>query len=306
MDGTARPTPELRTAAAIAAQEELDLFSRLGLGDYSTPVIARWCARNAFFAAMRKVAAEEIERLQHSSLPLFSMAKRRAYRMARNSDYLQIVLCTIEPDGWQQELVTIRDWPALESVANRDSLLRDLRDTCWHWARQHCLTDPWFLNSLLVMLSAWTIDEQYRDALTWVYPSSLGGGESGGLSISGPGLNQNITYELDAPPLYDPLNHTRDDYMGCVKLYLDQQAAAAARAGFKPTLVKRNRSGSRSLHFEWLVRYQVQGWRQARIADEHTPRLSRVNTVADAVKTTAAQVGLTLRAHPPGRPRRRS
>lgn len=59
-------------------------------------------------------------------------------------------------------------------------------------------------------------------------------------------------------------------------------------------------------HFEWLVRYQVQGWRPLRIAREYLPQnedcSDLTNTVRDALKATADLCDLTLRKHRPGRP----
>lgn len=72
--------------------------------------------------------------------------------------------------------------------------------------------------------------------------------------------------------------------------YLDRTAEAATNAGLMKTKDLRQ-----PLHFEWLVRYQVQGWSQDRIALEYDVGKDTVNK---ALHDKAKALGIELRRNP--------
>lgn len=74
--------------------------------------------------------------------------------------------------------------------------------------------------------------------------------------------------------------------------YLDDIERRAEAAGLKRTPEKRARSGDATLHYEWLARWQVQGWSYAAISKHY--RVSK-KTVETAIPKTAEEIGLTRR-----------
>ncbi len=79
--------------------------------------------------------------------------------------------------------------------------------------------------------------------------------------------------------------------------YLDAVEKQMETAGLVKTPTKRPRRGGDSMqHFDWLVRFQVQGWTQARIAAENSNL--DISTVADALRSSATLIGLTRRSTP--------
>lgn len=77
--------------------------------------------------------------------------------------------------------------------------------------------------------------------------------------------------------------------------YLDAAEKQMKAAGLVKTPKKRSRrGGDATQHFDWLVRFQVEWWEQPRIAAEYGDL--DITTVADALKSTAQLLGLTLRS----------
>ena len=80
---------------------------------------------------------------------------------------------------------------------------------------------------------------------------------------------------------------------------LDEAKKACQDAGLKPTPKKKN---DPSLHFRWLARFQVLGEGYSDIGKSEEPCVDR-RSVDQAIKKTAALIGLTLRSSDPrGRP----
>jgi hypothetical protein len=78
-----------------------------------------------------------------------------------------------------------------------------------------------------------------------------------------------------------------------LRRHLDAREESAEQAGFMRSPEKRGQFEAQALqHFEWLVRYQLQGRSRAEIADEY----NRARTsVSDALRNTANLIGLALR-----------
>jgi hypothetical protein len=75
----------------------------------------------------------------------------------------------------------------------------------------------------------------------------------------------------------------------------------AEAAGFDPATVAPHRDA-----FDWLVRFQVQGWTYYRIGQEYDSREhgDSITIYRDGVHRAAKSIGLRLRVAKPGRPRK--
>ena len=237
-------------------------------------------------------------------------------------------LTTTDSQGdWQVEVVTVHDRADLVRLSDAMPLSADhvemlrrelpwetdfdeqrevlklfskLRDSIDQWVTSCNLAEDWVLESVLENFCGWSTFGE-RD---FPYPGGhIFNTERGGGSISGPGLDFAYDVDLPAPPVYDPAAKTWQEYLEeLAATYRPQQEEAFARAGFHKTRVKRARTASPALHYEWIVRYQVQNWTIRRVAAHYLSDPDQRSTVRSALRELAVIVGLTLRRHPAGRP----
>ncbi len=94
------------------------------------------------------------------------------------------------------------------------------------------------------------------------------------------------------PPRWRPDDETEEDYRKRVDSYIIQIGVSAEREGWSKAPEKRNLE-----HLEWLARYQVAGWTEAKIAEHYQDENGspEVPAVSRALTDTARLIGLTLR-----------
>jgi hypothetical protein len=96
------------------------------------------------------------------------------------------------------------------------------------------------------------------------------------------------------------LGELREDFELAARKYMKAREEEATRRGFEPAPMKKAQLGANALqHFEWLVRFQVEGWTHERIKDEYGRSRSSVTT---AIRETANLIGLTRRKQITRRP----
>jgi hypothetical protein len=88
--------------------------------------------------------------------------------------------------------------------------------------------------------------------------------------------------------------------------YIQRETRQARSRGWVRTA--RSRGGGRTRHYEWLVRYQIQGWSHAQIAKEYT---STSKAVSLGLRSASAELRIRLRqpakgGRPSGTSKRRS
>jgi hypothetical protein len=176
------------------------------------------------------------------------------------------------------------------------------------WATDFHLTDPWLIDLALFTLNTWTR-----------YPEVL---ELEPAAFQMPPSGHHDTKGIEPPhlPMWRPTLESWADYEArtrawfeaTLRTYKRETKEYAASRGIHPTPQKRPRgSDDVSLHFEWLVRYQVQGWSFAKIAAHYDKGFENVSKtrghvehsgarqVSRAVRETADYLRLRLR--PPGK-----
>ena len=192
---------------------------RLGFGSLSAEPIAVVWARQEFFSATRRVAADALEALREKSMPLYEEARRRNPKELRGCCFPATVI-EASGRGWRETwLLVVEDWPSLCEGANHKPYLRDLKDSVHQWVQDHNLTDSWLLESILRVLSGWCGDRVLLQKLDWRYPSSSGSGGNS-LSVSGLGLRSfSYRHQLPSPLPYDPGSETWDKYISSLENY---------------------------------------------------------------------------------------
>jgi hypothetical protein len=193
---------------------------------------------------------------------------------------------------------TLNDWPSLCEGAAHLEYVAELRDSVQRWAEQHNLTDPWLLDTILTNLCMWARSSDRHQALDWMYPGGLmiskksKGAKGVSLIMGSPGgVYIESRAPDESPRPYDPAVETRSEYFESLKPYLDrQEAIMGSLYGFHKTKAKRNRA-----HFEWLVRYQIQGWSHRKIADAYSDKTLTEDAIGKAIRKTSKLVGLTVR-----------
>lgn len=152
----------------------------------------------------------------------------------------------------------------------------------------------WFLDAAYLMLCVATPTQP----CPWSYPGSFG--IIGSLRFGGPIGAQILRLRSSKPvpvfPHYNPAGQNRNEYLLSVKkqmnVYCDDVEAEFKRAGFEPTIRKRQRSGPQWMHVEWFVRNRVESWPQTRIAEKY--RVAE-DVVSKAVRQTADILGFPTR-----------
>jgi hypothetical protein len=209
----------------------------------------------------------------------------------------------ISERGWTTfSALVATGWGTLCWAALQHNELRELRDCFKEWWQKHNFNDPWLIDSAWTNLAGWHSQEWERDSLIWQYPSGVLIGNY--FSLSGKGLEK-FRYRRSLPPplAYDPGSQSWEGYIASLDSYRTQQESLFARSGFHQRKTKRSRAGSKTAHFEWLVRYQIQARSYEEIAAEYDVEgigLDRAS-VGEAIRKTAGLVGLRLREARRGR-----
>jgi hypothetical protein len=221
--------------------------------DSDSQWVRNW--RTVFLQRVAHVAPEVLTSLADAVLPAFRAAWEESQPFVRTHFFLRgrAALDRIPDELRGPSLPTFG--AALDAWANR-----------WH------LSDAWILDAALSTLRLWTTHpEKLAGPLYWWDPW-------------GAGAPQPTTLTLHWSPITQEWADFEEAALKELERYRIKVERWAREQRLKRAPEKRaRRDGDAGLHFEWLARWQVQGW----------PHLS--SAVEKAVKETAALIGLTLR-----------
>ena len=246
--------------------------------------MALWDARRTFLEKIEDVAPEVLNSLRDDVFPHYRQPPELLEESPTPVDEKHRPLAP--------ELRNLIAGTADPKVYDSSLQNEQLRTALSAWARRFNLGEAWVLRAATGTLAMWSLGVSYN---TWIYPA--------------PGYFFGLTEEerqfAFAHPGWQPDILTRDQIAANtraafeihLKRYLDRIEGLAAAWGLERTSEKRSRWGQdASRHFEWLVRWQVQGWTQKRLRKEFE---THQNTIASAIKVTAGAVGLTRRSRKP-------
>ncbi|NPV52636.1 MAG: hypothetical protein HPY71_03830 [Firmicutes bacterium] len=240
---------------------------RVGPGEYTTPEGQKAEAQSFFLIAVERLAPEVLKALAEEVYPCYQGEDMRYV-----PDSLRAAL-----DAWMQKFHIKADW-----------ILEQALDTMSLW-RQYPPVLKW-------------------EPLEWGI-IALGPAEW----YPVPKEEQRLIFHSDGWHIdIETRGQARDRLMSEFKAYLEEYLnyveAIAGGRGWTRTFEKRGRSarGKPDLHFEWLVRHQVQGWTCERIAEEYGGEDQWLDpaSVWQGIRETAELIGLRLRTLPKGRKRK--
>ena len=251
--------------------------------DQSSPVIVG--AQGVFLGRVEDVATEVLVDLLEGVLPTY----KATWIAAEDSTLLRRTWWERSAASWFIVASMDRQSPP----ASGYQALFPLWDTLYAWCGRWHLTDEWLLAVALRTLYGWVQED----------PAGIPPGElrfqrptEGELMLRPPQPS------LEVRPC-EPLAETWTAYKKDAKKTFDewlQRYAAEMKEWAEVTQIhrspeKRARRGTKDtdLHFEWLVRFQVQDWTYDRIA-LHYGGLD-VSTARDAVVSTSEMIQLTRR-----------
>lgn len=186
------------------------------------------------------------------------------------------------------------------------------RQSLKDWAARHRLACPWVEEAVRASLAKW------REDATWLERRII-------LPAGGPDFDTvtGALEQLKSPPRltglhiplpeFNPIAWSQAEYIRLVqdiagdvaRAYSEAVLSQYGKEGWTQPPVKRKRTGNNPyLHFDWLIRYQVEGCSYSKLAKEYLEDRLLVSTVRDSVKKTAELIGLPLRTQSPGRPRK--
>ena len=157
-------------------------------------------------------------------------------------------------------------------------------------------------------LFGWCVQSAGGDDLGWEYPGGMYMELEHGHRVGGGDMRKvhgwgNLDRFLPVPVVkpYNPSTQTRKahqaDLVLELKRYYGKQEDQFEKAGFQRATPKRKRSGNtRWVHFEWFIKYQMQEWTGAEIAEEQGLEGSGEDSVSKALVPLAELLGVALRA----------
>lgn len=170
--------------------------------------------------------------------------------------------------------------------------LEPLRTALRRWANEHHLNIDWILFAARDTLGQWQFQGP-PERLSWHYP----------FVIAYVGNQHKFSFQPrgwapEAETRAEATARLRTEFSQYLAKYLDGvERILSDSPGWRRTPAKRGSASEN--HFEWLVRYQVCGWSKSTLARDHH---ASFDTVDDALKRTAALIGIPLRPGKRGRP----
>ena len=176
---------------------------------------------------------------------------------------------------WAGPVVASADAPRLERELVR-------------WAERFHLTEPWAVTAALATMRLWSRQKKISPRFV-TYVGSAPENPFPLFRYEGPGWLVRWQTRTEAEEAI------KNDVTAALKGYLDKVEEQARAAGWETTPrkldTKRREAGS-ATHFGWLARYQCGGEKQTDIAAGANVSAP---SVSDAIRSTAALVGLRLR-----------
>jgi len=200
----------------------------------------------------------------------------------------------------------VEDWPSLSEAAGHFMKARALASEISRWTDGLNMGTDWFRDAVLVNLLGWYKDQVIEQLVPWGYPGffslhnhghRLGAGDADRLHGWG-----NLDHIIPVPVVrpYNPSTQTRKDHRSDLAVDLDryyaEQENLFTRVGFLQTVRKRARTANSCwLHFDWFIKYQMQGKTASEIAAPYRRNAVGEDAIYQAVKEVARLVQITLR-----------
>ena len=272
-------------------------MARLGYGEFYNPNLPEggvslpaYHGRILFLEAVRRVTPEVLVGLRDE-------AQRCAHVWAEDWDIRDLAALWDPTSFFGHMPMPVRDADLNPTFPTPTALV--LR-----WAKAFNLLVPWAFRAAMLTLHDWIYTPGFdpmRDQLAWSHRTDLA-----------PPLisakEREFVFRTDGwNVLYDTRDHAanvlRAEFEQFLQAYLDQMEALAEAQGWVRTPKKMHQRGRDPVqHFEWLALYQcTAGNTYKSIGDDC--RVTQ-QTVGDAVRETAEQIGLPLVIRK-GRPRKK-
>jgi hypothetical protein len=292
--------PSLSTVA------RLEKFGKIGMGTLVHPDTARWVARVMLFARMEKMMSDDLRSLKSDALPHYKALYELGRKMSP-MDVSNVPALTIREtlsDGAKRfRAHYVTSWSTLSEAADHFDEAKLLAAAIFQWADRIHMGTAWFLDAVLMNLHGWRL---HNDS-GWEYPGGaymelehghrVGGGDM--RKVHGWG---NLDRLLPVPVVkpYNPSTQTRKahqaDLVLELKRYYAEQEDQFEKAGFQKTILKRARASTSAwVHFEWFIRYQMQGKPVPEIANEYNSKAIGDDAVYKAIRDTAEVLEVVMR-----------
>jgi hypothetical protein len=235
--------------------------------------------RLAFLARIESVAPEVLQSLHDDVLPAY--VAWAAATPDRNFRWSTIQGFASTLNSRPPEVVT----HALAQLGGADP--RPLVGAMQAWASRYNLLDEWMVDDALETVRRWAMYP----------PSRLQWGADGWPVIEPDFPSLTLTWEAGSMTWAAFERYAHE----ALRRYRTEVNAVAAGYGLprSPEMNAPRRTNDPGLHFEWLVRYQVQGWTHEAIAKHYRRSWDPVKrtspSVASALRKTAKLIGLTPR-----------
>jgi len=252
-----------------------------------------WTARMIFLSKVEVLAPQVLEALRDDVAPHYLAAWEAPDDRFPTREHWELA-----PSFFRQDIATL----AAEHPDASYSRLAPFNDALRTWSDQFHLADEWCAQVALHTLNDWARSSHpVREPLRFRLPS-FGGA-----------VPEDPTPPDFRLPEWSPTFETwaeveeraRAAFENALKQYREAGRAWAGGLGLEaaPTM-KAPKDLDLSAHFEWLVRWQVQGWTQPRIANEYKRRFGQdpawkerdPKSIASALRKTADLIGLTRRS----------
>lgn len=286
-------------------------LERLGFGELTEPGTQEWIVRVVLFQSMQRLCRKHLRELRESCVPtvqaLIESGKRQFGRAAGEFPAVAIEL-KIDQQTTRQELLWIDSLKALRIAADHIMEVRQLQTILENWASRCHVSEDWFLDAIVRILTVWSVSPEAADDLEWRYPGSLSSAPEWRFGDGDPALYELITAlaEVEPPPsipVYNPAMQTQKEHRASVEAslnkYYEQQEARFKLRGFIPSTRKRRRTAPAWVHMDWFVKYQINERTAAQIARGIDNRELGENAINKAVRDIAKLLQVPLRQQLP-------
>jgi hypothetical protein len=258
---------------------------------------------------MEELMADELVNLRGTVLPLYRAVHElgRSLSPLDNSDFPVVPLREVTSDTTK---VTRRHcvdcWSSLSLAADHFTEAKALAEAISQWADELNMGTDWFRDAVLMNLCGWNKYEAANQGAGWGYPGMFaelpGQNRLGGSDIRVLHGWRTLDSVIPVPVVrpYNPTTQTRDEHFAQITLdfnrYYEEQETLFAQAGFQKTIRKRARAGpTRWSHFDWFIKYQIQGKATSEIADQRRGKAVGEDAIYQAVKELAKTLEVALR-----------
>lgn len=286
-------------------EASLKELEKLGFGTLTHPETRRWIAHVVLFAHMKDMLAIELQNLRDRCLPLYKALHERGRAIDAHSDFPALVIReVVSSNTIRSSRLWVESWASLAKAMKHSPLAKELAATISQWADGLHMQVDWFLDAVLMNLCLWRKDSKAETDLQWLYPGSMLAGEHqrGGIDLRRLHGWGTLDRVIPAPVVkpYNPSTQTRIEHLQMLEVelnaYYDKQEDLFTSQGFQETILKRARTVKQRpwLHFEWFIKYQMQGALASEIAEKYQQGIGE-DAIHRALRDLAGILQVTLR-----------